>query len=145
METILVFYHLLALVKLWVSSSCSAVSLQHVLLPLHGSSLAVWNINIHGLLYFFSSPPYFLFSLGREQHKNCSIVPRTLTLFKLDQKASFLVNKQIRNLFSAQHILSAFQVPLHTRFWLLHCLFFCSQAKLFQPILNAFQYINVLL
>lgn len=139
METIPVFYHLLALVKQQVPRSCSAVSLQHVLLPLHGSSLAVWNTNIHGLLYIFSSSSTSLFSLGREQHKNCSIVPRTLTLFKLDQKTSFLVNKQIRNLFSAQHTLSAFQVPLHTLFWLLHCLFFCSRAKLFQPILNAFQ------
>lgn len=56
-------------------------------------------------------PPLFLFTW---QSAACGIVPRTLTLFKLDQKTCFLVNKQIRNLFSAQHTLSAFQVPLHT-------------------------------
>lgn len=129
METIPVFYHLLALVKQQVSRSCSAVSLQRVLLPLHRSSLAVWNTNIYGLLSILSSSSTSLFSLGREKHGNCSTVPRTLTLFKLDQKTSFLVNKQIRSLFSAQHTLSAFQVPLHTLVWLLHCLFFCSRAK----------------
>lgn len=88
-----------------------------------------------GLFISSPPPPHFHFSLGREQRKNCSLVPRTLTLFKLDQKATFLVNKQIRNLFSAQHTSSAFQVPLHTRFWLdsLRRLFSCCWAKLQYP------------
>lgn len=41
LQTILVFYHLLAVVKWWVSRPCSAVSPQHVLLPLQGFLQAV--------------------------------------------------------------------------------------------------------
>lgn len=64
LQTILVFYHLLALVKRRVSRPCSAVSLQHVLLPLQGFLQAVSNINIHGLRYFFYSSSTFAFHLA---------------------------------------------------------------------------------
>lgn len=123
----LVFYHLLALVKRRVSRPCSAALLQHVLLPLQGFCQAVSNISIHGLLCSFSNSVSSSTSHFRLANWNTRIpttVPRTLTLFKSDPKMSFLVNKQIRNLFSARRTLSAFQVPLHTLFWLPHRLFF---------------------
>lgn len=55
--------------------------------------------------YFISSPllPLPIFTWQTATHPNT--VPRTLTLLKLDPKVSFLVNKQPRDLFSAQHTL----------------------------------------
>lgn len=82
LQTILVFYHLLAVVKWWVSRPCSAVSPQHVLLPLQSFLQA--NINICGLLYFLSTS-----SASSSFHlvKNPCIVPRTLTLFQARPKS----------------------------------------------------------
>lgn len=80
---ILAFYHLLAyseaagfraLRRCFPSSACSSAT------P-GGSLQAAFDINIHRLLCVFSVFSHFLSSLARQQHKNRSIVPGTLTPF----------------------------------------------------------------
>lgn len=102
-----------------VSKPCSAALLQHVLLPLQGFSSCVYHRHPRVTL-FISLFFRFQRSTQESQHKSLQL----LTLFKSNQKVSFL--KQIRNLFPAQHTLSAFQAP-HT---LLASFLACSLTRL---------------
>lgn len=83
--------------------------------------------------YFISSPHLLLFFTW---WRIPALSPELWHFFKLYQKVSFLENKQIRNLFSAQHILSASS---------LHTLLASSSAvlvlmcQMFLPILNFLQ------
>lgn len=109
LRTIPALYRLLAFVRRRGSGPCSAASL----LPLQGFLQAASNISIMGycISSLFLPLPIFTWQTATLASNT---VPRTLTLLKLDQKVSFLVNKQIRNLFSAQLTLYTFQAPLHT-------------------------------
>lgn len=117
MQTILVFYHLLALVKPAgfpgpavppSSNMCSSHSRGSYKLCLTSPSSMGYFISLPLLT---TSSFFFFFYLATQGSLHC---PQNFDTFQRDQKVSFLLNKQIRNLFSAQHSLSAFQVPLHT-------------------------------
>ncbi len=95
------------------------------------------DINIHRLLYFFSSSS--IFSLGRVQHRDPNTVPRTLTLFKLDQKSELPGKQQIRNLFSAQHRLTGFPSSSPQTLLASSTPVLSLSWKIFQPILNSLQ------
>lgn len=106
--TIPALYHLLAFVRRRVSGPCSAASL----LPLQGFLQAASNINIRG--YFISSVSSTSHIHLADSNTSSQHCPQNSDTFKARPKVSFLVNKQIRNLFSAQLTLYTFQAPLHT-------------------------------
>lgn len=118
MQTILVFYHLLALLKWWVSRPCRTVLLQHVHLLLLGFLQAVSNISIQRLLYFFSASSTLCFNLAKGTKWNPNTVSRTLTLFKLEQKvAVFGKQTKGKSIFSTAHFIYFPASSSHTFFF----------------------------
>lgn len=140
LQTILAFYHLLALLKWWVSRPCRTVLLQHVHLLLLGFLQAVSNISIQRLLYFFSASSTLCFNLAKGTKWNPNTVSRTLTLFNLEQKvAVFGKQTKGKSIFSTAHFIHFPASSSHTFFWLLLCMFFLFLCQISQPILNSFQ------
>lgn len=92
LRTAPVFYHLFAFVR----------RLQYVLLPLQGFWQAVSDVNIHGLLYFFStSSPSHIHLADCDTSQHC---PQNFNTFKARPKSK-LTGKQAtkRSIFSTAH------------------------------------------
>lgn len=132
LRTILVFYHLLAFVERRVSRPCSAASLQYALLPLQGFWQAVSHINIHGLLYSFSTSSTCHIHLADcDTSQRC---PQNFNTFKARPKSK-LPGEQAneRSIFSTAHFIHFPSSSPHTLGFFIACSFTLMPNSLRSP------------